>query len=151
MSGKYRLFSAAVTVWMFLVPPAFVEPAPLTLPEIETLIESVAGDVAAGHHDKAAQRMSGLGEPFNDKAAALTSALNTLSGYGNPLYYDKVIDRSYGKTGKDVIYKVAYDRTMVFLRFVLHKRKGENWMAINFSIQQEGQEPLPKAWTHIIP
>ena len=62
-----------------------------------------------------------------------------------------MIDRTYGKTGKDLIYKVRYDQNMLFVRFVLHKREADNWIVSWFAAQAETQAPLPRAWNNIIP
>ena len=124
-------------------------PKPLGLGEVEQIIAAFVGDLTTGEYEKAASTLGNLGEPYD--ADTTRKAVLGLNASGKPLYSDKIIEKEYGKTGKDVIYKVATKDNFLFLRFVLHKAEADNWIVGWFSAQTETQAPLPRVWSHIYP
>ena len=120
----------------------------MTLRDLETLMEEIVGDVAAERHDEAAQKMGRLGDAFRPED--LRKSFQGFAPLGKPLYSDKIVDRSYGNSGKDVIYKIAYQQNMLFARFIIHRQR-DGWTVYNFAFQTENQAPLPRAWPHVYP
>lgn len=122
---------------------------PLRLNEIEAIISDFMDDLTAQDFEKAAKTISALGAPYDTEQ--FRKIIKGLDATGRPLYNDRVIDKYYGKTGKDIIYKVMSKDNAYFVRFVLHKREGDNWIVGWFAAQSEMQAPLPKVWSHVIP
>jgi hypothetical protein len=119
-----------------------------TLSELEVVLEKVVRDFAEGRTEEAVKSMAQLGEPY--RAENTRALFQGFSPFGKPLYYDKLVDRGYGMTGKDLIYKIGYHQNMVFLRFTLHKQN-ESWLLTNFLMNNENQAPFPRSWQHIYP
>lgn len=93
--------------------------------------------------------MSLLGHPYEGEQFRKT--VMGLDIIGAPFYHDKIVDRFYGKTGKDLIFKIASDNNVYFFRFILHKRASDNWVITWLGIQTEMQAPLPRVWSHMLP
>jgi hypothetical protein len=140
--------ATALTTLMLLTAPPGGQAATATLPELEAVLEEVVRDLAGGQSEEAVQSMAQLGEPY--RAENTRALFQGLTPFGKPLYFDKIVDRAYGTTGKDLIYKIGYSQNMVFLRFTLHKQN-ETWVLMNFLINNENQTPFPRSWQHIYP
>ncbi len=93
--------------------------------------------------------MSVLGNPYDGDQFKKT--ILGLDIIGKPFYFEKIIDKSYGKTGKDIIFKIATDNNIYFFRFILHQRTEDNWIVTWLAIQSEMQAPLPRVWSYMNP
>lgn len=119
------------------------------LEEIEEIIGNFIEFVSSRKLDSAVKVLSALGTHFdNDQFKKLILSLDIM---GQPFYSDKIIDRLYGKTGKDIIFKITSDNNVYFFRFILHKRVADNWVVTWFGVQTEVQAPLPRVWGHVTP
>lgn len=116
--------------------------------EVEEIISSFIGFVSTRKLDSAVKILSLLGSHFEtDQFKKLILSLDVIGG---SFYSDKVVDRFYGKTGKDIIFKIASDNNIYFFRFILHRRTADNWIVTWFGVQTEVQAPLPRVWSHIV-
>jgi hypothetical protein len=141
-------FALALVLWALLPAPCLAQAAPMSLPQLETLLEEIVGEVAAERYDEAAQKISQLGDPF--RSQDLRKSFQGFGMFGKSFYFDKVVERTYGNSGRDVIYKIAYPEHLLFVRFLIHKQR-ENWAVYTFAFQNENQAPLPRVWQHVYP
>ena len=109
--------------------------------EITNLLAQRNVEAAA---ETAAQLMPGA------KAETLKDAFQLARGFGQSQYADLVYTRDYGKTEKDLIYKIDYDKAFMFVRFLYHVDNGA-WRLIHIYLKTENDLPFPKDWTHIYP
>ncbi len=137
----------AVLAALFLALPAFAQPelgnfdAPKASAEVTTALANQDLDTAA---ELAAHLMEG-----NSKEK-LKDVFQLVRGLGRSQYFDLVYTRDYGKTEKDVIYKIDFDKAFLFVRFLYHVDNGA-WRLIHIHLKTEDEQPLPKEWTHIYP
>ena len=80
----------------------------------------------------------------------LRDAFQLAKNYGQSQYSDLVYERDYGKTEKDLIYKIDYDKAFLYVRFLYHVDNGA-WRLIHISLKTENDLPFPRDWTHIYP
>lgn len=152
-SGRHLL--AAASLWLAISSAAFAQSGGMTaqtgasLANVEAILTEFIDDLAALKFDDAFRAMSILGPPYNgDQFRKTVSGLEII---GKTYYYEKIIDKNYGKTGKDVIFKIVSENNIYFFRFVLHQRTENNWLVINLAVQTETQAPLPKVWGQVLP
>lgn len=119
------------------------------LESIEAILSDFIDNVAALKFGEAILSMKTLGNPYDSDQFRKTVLGLTI--IGKPFYYEKIVDRRYGSSGKDIIYKIVTENNVYFFRFVLHKRIEENWIITWLAIQSELEAPLPKIWSHINP
>jgi hypothetical protein len=102
------------------------------------------------HHDVdgAAQAAASLME--GPTAAKMKDVFQLVNGLGQGQYADLVYARDYGRTEKDVIYKLDFAKAFLFVRFLYHVDNGA-WHLIHINLKTENDEPFPKEWTHIYP
>jgi hypothetical protein len=98
--------------------------------------------------DAAAAAASRLME--GTSAEKLKDAMQLVRGLGQSQYADLAYERDYGRTEKDVIYKIDFDKAFLFVRFLYHVDHGA-WRLIHLHLKTENEEPLPKEWVHIYP
>jgi hypothetical protein len=60
------------------------------------------------------------------------------------------VTRDYGKTQKDIIYKINFQKAFAFVRFLWHVDSG-NWQLVHLGYKTEGGLPFPHGWEHIYP
>lgn len=92
---------------------------------------------------RAATVASGTPEAFK---TAFAGAMNV----GDGEYTDVVYSRAFGNSEQDVIYKLRFQKGVVFLRFLFHVENGK-WKLYNFRLKDETGAPFPRDWTHIYP
>lgn len=154
MTGYTRLLLAA-TLLFCTASSGFAQTAGMTpqagakLPDLEAIVTEFIDDLSAQKLEKAVRSLSVLGNPYDGDQFKKT--ILSLDVIGKAYYYDKVVDRFYGKTGKDIIYKITTENNVYFVRFIVHKRTEDIWIITNFAIQTETQAPLPKVWGPIPP
>jgi hypothetical protein len=83
-------------------------------------------------------------------AARLKDTFQIANALGQGQYSDLVYARDYGRTEKDVIYKIDFDRAFLFVRFLYHVDHGA-WRLIQIRLNTENEEALPRDWVHIYP
>jgi hypothetical protein len=83
-------------------------------------------------------------------AAKLKDVLQLVRGLGQSQYTDLVYARDYGRTEKDVIYKIDFDKAFLFIRYLYHVDNGA-WRLIHIHLKTENEDPFPKEWAHIYP
>jgi hypothetical protein len=108
----------------------------------------IANDLARRDLDAAAAAGERLME--GTKADKLKDVFQLVMGLGQSQYTDLVYARDFGKTEKDVIYKIDYDKAFLFVRFLYHVDNGA-WRLIHIHLKTENDEAFPKEWVHIYP
>jgi hypothetical protein len=83
-------------------------------------------------------------------ADALRAPLQGLDSLGNSQYSERVYVRDYGRTTRDIIYKINFDNNILYVRYFFSVDKGE-WRLLHFYFQTENSLPFPKEWIHIYP
>ena len=83
-------------------------------------------------------------------AQSLRGSLQAIKGFGRNQYADRVYARDYGKTNKDIIDKLNFDNSTVYVRYLFSVEESE-WRLINFAFKTETGLPFPKDWAHIYP
>ena len=80
----------------------------------------------------------------------LKDAFQIVRALGQGQYTDLVYARDFGKTEKDIIYKIDFDKALLFVRFLYHIDNGA-WHLIRIHLAREDDQPFPKEWVHIYP
>ena len=73
-----------------------------------------------------------------------------MRGLGQGQYTDVVYARDYGRSEKDVIYKIDFDKAFLFVRYLYQVDNGA-WRLIHIHLKTENELPFPKEWVHIYP
>jgi hypothetical protein len=74
----------------------------------------------------------------------------SIKDLGQSQYSELVYSRDFGKTEKDIIYKINFDKAFAFVRFLWHVDSG-NWHLVHVAYKTEGGLPFPAGWEHIYP
>lgn len=142
---RQHYFAAAAMLW--LASPVAAQPAPDDFDELK-----VSGDITdqLAHRDLdgAAQAAAALME--GTSAEKLKDVFQLVRGLGRSQYTDLVYAHDYGKTEKDVIYKIDFDKAFLFVRYLYHVDNGA-WRLIHIHLKTENDVPFPKEWVHIYP
>ena len=109
--------------------------------EITQLLARRDVDAAA---DTAARLMEGRAPD------RLREAFGLVRGLGAAQYSDLVYARDYGRTGKDLIYKIDFDKAFLFVRYLFHVNNG-SWRLVHIHLKTENEQPFPREWVHIYP
>ena len=83
-------------------------------------------------------------------AQSIKGSLQALKNFGKNQYVDRVYARDYGRTNKDIIDKLNFDNSTVYVRYLFSVEEGE-WRLINFAFKTETSLPFPEDWAHIYP
>jgi len=108
----------------------------------------ITNQLARRDVDGAAQAAAALME--GTTAGKMKDVFQLVRGLGQGQYADLVYARDYGRTEKDIIYKIDFEKAFLFVRFLYHVDNGA-WHLIHINLKTENDEPLPKEWTHIFP
>ncbi len=65
-------------------------------------------------------------------------------------YTDLIYSRDYGKTEKDVIYKIDFPAGILFVRLVWQIHGGD-WRLMHLTYKADENLPFPTGWEHIYP
>jgi len=144
------LGSAAAAGWLCLAasgPLAYAQPSPQGFDAVQASAE-ITNDLARRDLDAAAEAASKL-MPGNS-SEKLKDVFGVVRSLGQSQYTDLVYTRDYGKTEKDVIFKIDYDKAFLFVRYLYHVDNGA-WRLIRLHLKTENEDPFPKEWVHIYP
>jgi hypothetical protein len=83
-------------------------------------------------------------------AEKLKDVFKLVLDFGQSQYIDLVYARDFGKTEKDIIYKIDFDKAFLFVRFLYHVDNGA-WRLIYIHLKTDNEEVFPKDWVHIYP
>ena len=144
------LGSAAGAAWLCLAATGSVAHAQPSLQGFDAVQASaeITTDLARRDLDAAAEAASKLMQ--GNSAEKLKDVFQLVRGLGQSQYTDLVYARDYGRTEKDVIYKIDFDKAFLFVRFLYHVDNGA-WRLIHLHLKTEDEQPFPKEWVHIYP
>jgi len=134
--------AAVASLWLAL--PAVAQPA-FDAVGASTQIVNL---LAQRNLDAAADATSRLMEAT--QAGKLKDTFHLVRGLGQSQYVDLIYTRDYGRSEKDIIYKIEFDKAILFVRFLYHVDNGA-WHLIHIYLNTEDDGPFPKDWTHIYP
>ena len=83
-------------------------------------------------------------------AGKLKDVFHFIDGLGKAQYTDLVYSRDYGKTEKDIIYKIDFDKAFLYTRFLWHV-DAHAWHLVQLNAKTENDLPFPGSWQHIYP
>jgi hypothetical protein len=144
--GHSRLTAAIVGItFMAIAAPACAEPDPNLPAQVS---DKIVADIARADLDAtSADSAKYLGQ---SSAENLKNNFAAIKNLGKSQYTDLVYSRDYGKTEKDVIYKIDFDKAFAFVRLTWHVDNG-NWHLVHLQYKTENELPLPAGWEHIYP
>ena|SRR5579871_819981 len=140
---RLRVLAAAASLCL----PASVVHAQADFDALKASAE-ISNDLARRDIDAAAAVASRL--MIATPVAKLKNTFDMARDYGQGEYTDLVYARDYGRTGKDIIYKIDYEKAFLFVRFLYHVDRG-NWRLIHVDLKTEDALPFPKDWLQIYP
>jgi hypothetical protein len=110
--------------------------------------EKIVGELAKADLDT----LSGdagkyMGEQVGESLKNGFASIKTLGGSN---YTDLVYSRDYGKTTKDIIYKIDFAKTFVYVRLLWEVHNGD-WRLSHLTFKSETDLPFPADWGHIYP
>lgn len=82
--------------------------------------------------------------------ADLKNAFSKVLNLNGGRYMDQVYSRLYGKSEADIIDKLKFTDSILFVRYLLHVDNGE-WKIFDIEFKTESSAPFPKEWRHIYP
>jgi hypothetical protein len=142
---RYRLIAAAAVLCLAL--PAAAQPAPDSFDALKTSAE-ITTLLAQRNLDAAAEAAARLMEGSSPEK--LKDVFQLVRGLGQSQYTDLVYARDYGRTEKDVIYKIDFDKAFLFVRYLYHIDNGA-WRLLHIHLKTEDEAPFPREWVHIYP
>ncbi|MGC1413094.1 MAG: hypothetical protein WA864_29615 [Acetobacteraceae bacterium] len=98
--------------------------------------------------DGAAEATSRLME--GNSPAKLKDLFQLVRGLGQGQYTDLIYARDYGRTEKDIIFKIDFDKAFLFVRYLYQVDNGA-WRLTHIDLKTEDELPFPKDWPHIYP
>ena len=135
----------AVAASLCLTTATAAQPAPFDALAASSVI---VNDLARQDLAAAAAAASQLMEATT--ADRLKGTFRFVSDLGAAQYTDLVYARDYGRSEKDVIYKIDFAKAFLFVRLLYHVDNGA-WRLINIRLNTEDELPFPREWTHIYP
>jgi hypothetical protein len=108
----------------------------------------ITDDLAHQNIDAAAAAAAKLMASIS--AEKLKGAFRLVADLGRSQYTDLIYARDYGRTEKDLIFKIDFDKAFLFVRFLYHIDNGA-WRLMHVHLKVENDEALPKDWLHIYP
>jgi hypothetical protein len=135
--------------WLTLAAPA---PAQVTTSDDKAVlarIDEIDRDIAAAAVDAAVEKIAGEMKS-RSPSENLRANFQVLKTFGKAQYVDRVYARDYGRTTKDFIEKINFDRAILYVRYIYTVEQGE-WRLIQFNFKTEANAPFPRDWVHIYP
>jgi len=74
----------------------------------------------------------------------------SIKSLGASQYTDLVYEHDYGKTGKDFIYKIDFNKAFAYVRLLWHIDNGD-WHLTHLNYKTDNDLPFPAGWEHIYP
>lgn len=112
-------------------------------------IDEIDKDIAAAAIDDAVEKIAGAMKT-RGPSENLRANFQVLKTFGKAQYVDRVYARDYGRTTKDVIDKINFDRSILYVRYIYTVEQGE-WRLMQFNFKTETGAPFPRDWVHIYP
>jgi hypothetical protein len=135
----------AIVASLCLATEAVAQPAPF---DAQTASSKIVNELARQAIDDAAEDAGKLME--TTPADRLRGTFRFVKDLGAAQYTDLVYARDYGRSGKDLIYKIDFAKTFLFVRFLYQVDNGA-WHLIQVTLKTEDKLPFPPDWTHIYP
>lgn len=149
MTRRAAISSLLLAMGCLAMPGAVVaQPAPDGAVAVQ-VSEEITRQLGRGDMDLALRSIAAAMKS-EATAQSLRGSLQAIKGFGRNQYADRVYARDYGRTNKDVIDKLNFDNSTVYVRYLFSVEEGE-WRLINFAFKTETSLPFPKDWTHIYP
>ena len=142
-----RLLCAALLIWT--ASPAITAAQP-TSANFDAVQASAEITNALARQDIAAAASAASRLMVATSADKLKGVFHLIDDLGQSQYSDLVYARDYGRSEKDIIYKIDYDKAFLFVRFLYHVDNGA-WRLIHVHLKTENDEAFPKDWVHIYP
>jgi hypothetical protein len=145
-----RFTLSAAAAWLCLAmaaPSAEAQPA---LDKFDALRPSAEITAALARRDVNAAAAAASKMMASTSRERLRDVFQIVRGFGESQYSDLVYARDYGKTEKDIIYKIDFEKAFIFVRFLYHVDNGD-WRLIHIHLKTEDEQPFPKDWVHIYP
>jgi hypothetical protein len=143
-------FLSVVATWLCLatsVVPVAAQPVAGSFDAVRASAE-IANALAKRDLDAASAAARNLME--GTSAEKLKDVFKLVLDFGQSQYIDLVYARDFGKTEKDIIYKIDFDKAFLFVRFLYHVDNGA-WRLIYIHLKTDNEEVFPKDWVHIYP
>jgi hypothetical protein len=86
----------------------------------------------------------------SDVAESIKNNFASVKNLGQSQYTDLVYSRDYGKTTRDFIYKIDFEKAFAYVRFLWEVDNG-NWRLVHFQYKTDNDLPFPGGWEHIYP
>jgi hypothetical protein len=139
-----KSLALAVVFLAGVVPVAQADPDPAIPAKVS---ERIIADLSRTDLDAVANDTA---KYMGSNAERLKNSFAAIKDLGNSQYSDLVYSRDYGKSEKDFIYKIDFDKAFAFVRLLWHVDNGE-WHLIHLNYKTEGELPFPDGWQHIYP
>lgn len=110
--------------------------------------EKILADLAkADLESAAADSAKYLGQA---SAENMKNNFASLKNLGQSQYTDLVYSRDYGRTEKDMIYKIDFTKAFAYVRFTW-QIDNDAWHLVHLAYKTENELPFPAGWEHIYP
>jgi hypothetical protein len=147
MRRRAHSLTAAGLVFAAMIVGAVAQTGPdETIPA--KVSERIVADLAGADLDAFAADTSKYMAP--DSTNRLKNNFASIKDLGQSQYSELVYSRDYGRTGKDIIFKIDFDKAFAFVRFLWHVDNGK-WHLVHIAYKTEGGLPFPSGWEHIYP
>ena len=83
-------------------------------------------------------------------AEQLKNSFGSIKNLGKSQYTEQVYARDYGRTTKDMIYKIDFEKAFAYVRFTWQVDNGD-WHLVHLGYKTENELPFPAGWEHIYP
>ena len=142
-----RVLVATSLLWAASTASSTAQPTSANFDAVQASAE-ITNALARQNVDAAATAASRL--MVSTSADKLKGVFHLIDDLGQSQYSDLVYARDYGRSEKDIIYKIDYDKAFLFVRFLYHVDNGA-WRLIHVHLKTENDEAFPKDWVHIYP
>jgi hypothetical protein len=135
---------AAVVAAINLAAPAFAQSDFDPLKASAEIVNGIA------NHDLDAAAVTASRQMEATSPDKVKDAFRVSRDLGHAQYTDMIYARDYGRTEKDIIYKIDFDKAFLFVRLLYHVDNGA-WHLIHIHLKTEDELPFPKDWLQIYP
>lgn len=137
----------SLLIVLVLAGAAAAQPAPPADSAVDGTADQISRAIAAGDLDGAASKIA---DALRETADKVRPGLQSIAPLGKSQYVDRVYARAYGKTSKDLIDKIMFEQSILYVRYLFSVDQG-GWRLIRFDMNTELTAPFPKGWAHIYP